>query len=639
MPRFVIIGAGAIGVTAAAELKATGNDVALIARGAQLEAARDGGINYVTIKGERRLDVPVHGSADDVDLTHEDVLLLTTKTQDALTALAPWSFKPVTLADGTVSTAGQSLPLLTTENGLETERVALRDFRHVYAGVLGIPVSYTKPGEVVNFGVPVNGVWALGHYPDAPASDRLKEIAVILRHANFDVTVTDTISVFKNGKIAGAVNFVLDALFKPSPLRDRAAARIRRETAEILQAAGLPPVNRFGAGPMFHHASIPGHDRGGFSTWQSLSRGNSVETDYLNGEIVLQARLLGREAPFNEAVTVRMHRFLQEGGEPGSLGDDEILETFPALAQEDPQDDDGGVFPRRNGGGPGAQVRSMSDEGLLLEADELHALLSGADAPAILDVRWALGDANGKEHHAEGHIPGAVYVDLDTELAAPPSAQDGRHPLPELSELQDAARRWGVRDGQMVVVYDDNGGLSAARAWWLLRWAGVKKVRILNGALSAWKAAGLPLQNGEVRPAPGDVTLTPDHLPVLSADEAAAFPENGTLLDARAGERYRGEQEPIDPRAGHIPGAVNVPTTGNLGEDGRFLTASELRQRFRELGVNAAAPIGAYCGSGVTAAHLIAALNVAGIEASLFPGSWSAWSSDPERPVAVGAAS
>jgi thiosulfate/3-mercaptopyruvate sulfurtransferase len=639
MPRFVIIGAGAIGVTAAAELKATGNDIALIARGAQLEAARGEGITYVTIKGERKLDVPVYESADEVTLSDEDILLLTTKTQDVLTALAPWRFKPVTLADGTVSTAGQSLPLLTTENGLETERVALRDFKHVYAGVLGIPVSYTKPGEVVNFGIPVNGVWSLGHYPDAPANDRLKQIAAILRHANFDVTVTDAISAFKNGKIAGAVNFVLDALFEPSPLRDRASALIRKETAEILQAAGLPPVNRFGNGPMFNHASIPGHDRGGFSTRQSLNRSSSVETDYLNGEIVLQARLLGREAPFNEAATVRMHRFLRDGEEPGSLGDGDILETFPQLAQADPADGDGGVFPRRAGGGPGARVQSVSDAGLLLEADELQALLSGTDAPAILDVRWALGDPNGNEHYSGGHIPGAVYVDLETELAAPASAEAGRHPLPELPDLQDAARRWGVRDGQTVVVYDDNGGLGAARAWWLLRWAGIKKVRILNGALSAWEAAGLPLETGEVTPAAGDVTQTPDHLPVLSADEAAAFPESGTLLDARAGERYRGEQEPIDPRAGHIPGAVNVPTVGNLGADGRFLTAAELRQRFRELGVNAAEPVGAYCGSGVTAAHLIAALNVAGIEASLFPGSWSAWSSDPERPVAIGAAS
>jgi thiosulfate/3-mercaptopyruvate sulfurtransferase len=638
MPRFVIIGAGAIGVTAAAELKATGNDVALIARGAQLDAARGGGINYVTIKGERALDVPVYGSAGEVTLTHEDILLLTTKTQDALTALAPWRFKTVTLADGAVSTAGQSLPLLTTENGLETERVALRDFKRVYAGVLGIPVSYTKPGEVVNFGVPVHGVWSLGHYPDAPADDRLKQIAAILRRANFDVTVTDTISVFKNGKIAGAVNFVLDALFKPSPLRDRAAAYIRKETAEVLAAAGLPPVNRFGAGPMFHHASIPGHDRGGFSTWQSLNRGKSVETDYLNGEIVLQARLLGREAPFNEAATVRMHRFLDDGDDPGSLGDDDLLETFPQLAQEDPADDNGGVFPRR-AGGPNALVRSASDQGPLLEAAELHALLSSRNAPAILDVRWALGDPNGKEHYAEGHIPGAVYVDLDTELAAPGSADAGRHPLPELSDLQTAARRWGVRDGQTVVVYDNNGGLAAARAWWLLRWGGIEQVKILNGALPAWHAAGLPLETGEATAVAGDVTLTPDQLPVLTADEAAALPENGTLLDARAGERFRGEQEPIDPRAGHIPGAVNVPTTGNLGDDGRFLTPAELRQRFRELGVNAAGPIGAYCGSGVTAAHLIAALNTAGIEASLFPGSWSAWSCDPARPVAVGAAS
>jgi len=280
----------------------------------------------------------------------------------------------------------------------------------------------------------------------------------------------------------------------------------------------------------------------------------------------------------------------------------------------------------------------VSDPGPLLEAEELQALLAGADTPAILDVRWALGDPNGNEHYAQGHIPGAVYVDLDTELAAPASAQGGRHPLPELSDLQEAARRWGVRDGQAVVVYDDNGGLAAARAWWLLRWAGVESVRILNGALSGWRSAGLPLETGVFTPVAGDVTLTPDHLPVLSADEAAALPQSGRLLDARAGERYRGEQEPIDPRAGHIPGALSAPTAGNLGEDGRFLTAPELRQRFRELGVDAAVPVGAYCGSGVTAAHLIAALNVAGIDAALFPGSWSAWSSDPERPVAVGPA-
>lgn len=268
---------------------------------------------------------------------------------------------------------------------------------------------------------------------------------------------------------------------------------------------------------------------------------------------------------------------------------------------------------------------------------ELDGLLRSAEPPAVLDVRWALGDPHGRDHFAAGHIPGAVYVDLDTELAAPPSAEGGRHPLPDLADLQAAARRWGVRAGQPVVVYDDLGNTAAARAWWLLRYAGVAEVTLLDGALGAWRSAGLPLESGApADPSPGDVVLRADRLQTVDVDGAADLAATGLLLDARAAERYRGEVEPVDPRAGHIPGAVSAPTGENLAADGTFLPAEVLRKRFADKGADATTRIGVYCGSGVTAAHQIAALAIAGYEATLFPGSWSAWSADPARPAATG---
>jgi thiosulfate/3-mercaptopyruvate sulfurtransferase len=188
-----------------------------------------------------------------------------------------------------------------------------------------------------------------------------------------------------------------------------------------------------------------------------------------------------------------------------------------------------------------------------------------------------------------------------------------------------------------VVVYDASGGLAAARAWWLLRWGGVADVRLLDGGLDAWLRAGGPVESGEVVPEPGDVTLTGGGMPVLTIDEAAALPASGgLLLDARAGERYRGEVEPIDRRAGHVPGAVSAPTTENLAADGTFRPPADLGARFDALGVRPGATVGVYCGSGVTAAHEIAALAVAGIDAALWPGSWSQWSADPDRPAATG---
>lgn len=270
---------------------------------------------------------------------------------------------------------------------------------------------------------------------------------------------------------------------------------------------------------------------------------------------------------------------------------------------------------------------------MLVDAPEVHALLSDPRL-VLLDVRWRLDVPDGRPAYREGHVPSAVYVDLERELARPASAEGGRHPLPDSAQLQAAARRWGVRSDSVVVAYDDLGGMSAARAWWLLRDAGIEDVRVLDGGLAAWRRAGLPLEAGDVTPAPGDVVLHPGTLPVIDADAAAAFP--GALLDARAGERYRGEVEPIDPRAGHIPGAISAPTAGNLDADGRFLSPAALRARFRSLGVDLDGPVAAYCGSGITASHELLALSVAGVDAALYPGSWSAWSSDPARPVATG---
>ncbi|UKJ64043.1 sulfurtransferase [Cellulosimicrobium cellulans] len=277
---------------------------------------------------------------------------------------------------------------------------------------------------------------------------------------------------------------------------------------------------------------------------------------------------------------------------------------------------------------------------MLVAAPDLAEALAGDRPPVVLDVRWALGITDGREQHRAGHVPGAVYVDLETELAAPPSPAAGRHPLPDPADLQAAARRWGVRGDRPVVVYDAVGGTSAARAWWLLRWAGHHDVRILDGGLAAWQAAGHALDEGDVRPEPGDLVVTPGGMPVLDADGAADLAASGVLLDARAGERYRGEIEPVDPRAGHVPGAVSAPTTDNLAADGTFLDAGALRVRFAGLGAlhgahDAPPAVGVYCGSGVTAAHEVAALATLGVEAALYAGSWSQWSNDPARPAAT----
>ncbi|MFI9062408.1 sulfurtransferase [Streptomyces sp. NPDC053429] len=274
----------------------------------------------------------------------------------------------------------------------------------------------------------------------------------------------------------------------------------------------------------------------------------------------------------------------------------------------------------------------------IISAPELMVELAGTTAPVLLDVRWQLGGPDQRPAYEAGHLPGAVYVDLDRELAGPVSRTGlgGRHPLPDPEDFGAVMRRAGVSSGAPVVVYDGGLGWAAARAWWLLRWTGHGRVRVLDGGLPAWTAAGGELTTEEPSPREGDFKPNPGAMEVLDADGAAALARSGILLDARAGERYRGEVEPIDRVGGHVPGAVSAPTTQNVGPDGRFLAAPALRERFGALGAAAGAAVGVYCGSGVSGAHEVLALEVAGIPAALYAGSWSDWSSDPGRPVATG---
>jgi thiosulfate/3-mercaptopyruvate sulfurtransferase len=276
----------------------------------------------------------------------------------------------------------------------------------------------------------------------------------------------------------------------------------------------------------------------------------------------------------------------------------------------------------------------------IISASRLANDLAGANPPVLLDVRWQLTVAkaageppfDGRAAYAAGHIPGAVYVDLDAQLASAPG-EGGRHPLPDLEVFGAAMRGAGVSARRPVVVYDGGQGWAAARAWWLLRWTGHPDVRVLDGGLPAWEG---PLETSTPTPDEGDFRPVPADAGFLDADGAAALARSGVLFDARAGERYRGDVEPIDRVGGHIPGAVSAPTTENVGADGRFLPAEELAERFKALGATDGSQVGVYCGSGVSGAHEVLALAVAGIPAALYVGSWSEWSSDPSRPVAVG---
>jgi thiosulfate/3-mercaptopyruvate sulfurtransferase len=273
--------------------------------------------------------------------------------------------------------------------------------------------------------------------------------------------------------------------------------------------------------------------------------------------------------------------------------------------------------------------RRPRDE-VLITAKELAALLAAGEPVTVLDVRWQLTEPDGRQAYERGHLPGAVYVSLEDDLSDHVVTGRGRHPLPSGRAVEAAARRWGVRDGGRVIVYDDWNRAGSARAWWVLKAAGIDNVRILDGGLAAW--AG-DLETGPVRPEPGDVTVRHEDLyagalRTVSAETVMAV---DTLIDARAPERFLGDVEPIDPVAGHIPGACNAPSTGFLAGDGTFMEERDLARLFGDVD-----DVGIYCGSGVTASVVVAALATIGLDVALYPGSWSEWSSDATRPVATG---
>ena len=276
---------------------------------------------------------------------------------------------------------------------------------------------------------------------------------------------------------------------------------------------------------------------------------------------------------------------------------------------------------------------------ILITAAELSDLIRAERPVTILDVRWRLDQPDGHATYLQGHIPGAVYVSLEDELSDHAITGRGRHPLPSGRSIEASARRWGIRAGVPTVVYDDWNRAGSARAWWVLTAAGLSEVRILDGGLSAWRSAGGSLATGPVTPPAGNAAVLHDDLyagalPTLTAEQTLAA--DLTLLDARAPERFRGDVEPIDPVAGHIPGAKNLPSAKVLAGDGTFLAEDALGQLISDHGVSVESRLGAYCGSGVTAAITLAALATLGHHAALFPGSWSEWSSDPSRPAARG---
>jgi thiosulfate/3-mercaptopyruvate sulfurtransferase len=279
----------------------------------------------------------------------------------------------------------------------------------------------------------------------------------------------------------------------------------------------------------------------------------------------------------------------------------------------------------------------------LLSASELVDKLAAPDW-AIIDCRFSLADSErGRRDYLQAHIPGAIYAHLNEDLSGPiVPGKTGRHPLPELADFAQTLSRWGIAPGVQVVAYDDSGGsIAAARLWWMLRWAGHDAAAVVDGGWQAWQQARYPMASGQESRVPSVfIPQQRNELVATTADVAAALHDPSfRLFDVRSGERYRGEQEPIDPIAGHIPGALHAPFSDTLGADGHFLPQQELRRRFQQL-LDDTPPERAifYCGSGVTSAQSLLAVAHAGLgDGRLYAGSWSEWIIDPNRPIAKGA--
>jgi thiosulfate/3-mercaptopyruvate sulfurtransferase len=259
----------------------------------------------------------------------------------------------------------------------------------------------------------------------------------------------------------------------------------------------------------------------------------------------------------------------------------------------------------------------------------------------VIDCRFELGNPEaGRALYTGGHLPGAAYAHLDEDLSGPRTPWSGRHPLPDPEDLAATFGKLGIDETVQVVAYDESNGAYAARVWWLLRWLGHRRVAVLDGGLAAWRAAGLPLSDPPISVAPRTFTARPNAAMHVSGDEVALLLARGEaiVLDARAPERYEGRLEPLDPRAGHVPGAHNHHFARNLGADGRFLAPDALATLLaHQLRGRPATAVVSMCGSGVTACHTLLALEIAGLPgARLYPGSWSEWSRDEGRPIAIG---
>jgi thiosulfate/3-mercaptopyruvate sulfurtransferase len=273
---------------------------------------------------------------------------------------------------------------------------------------------------------------------------------------------------------------------------------------------------------------------------------------------------------------------------------------------------------------------------VLATAAEVEAKRRSGAPLAIVAVQ-STNPYTGRPSFDGRRVPGSVDAEAYRDFQAPASPEGGQRPLPAIADLQSAARRWGLRHDQTVIVYDTDRSLTAARAWWVLRWAGLRDVRVLDGGLWAWEQAGLPTATAPATPVPSDIRLAAGHMPTFGPDEALAWPDKGVLLDARIRTNYiGGPVAPGQAPRGHIPGALSAPAPDNVTDYGTFIDDFALRELYAGLGADGTRPVGVYCGAGMSAAHSVLALAAIGIGAAMYPGSWSAWIYDSGRPVVVG---
>lgn len=274
---------------------------------------------------------------------------------------------------------------------------------------------------------------------------------------------------------------------------------------------------------------------------------------------------------------------------------------------------------------------------VLLTAGELDELRRSGMDVTVLAVH-SINPYTGAPSFKGQRIEGAVDTEAYSDFQAPASFERGQRPLPDIDILQKNARRWGLRSGSTIVIYDGDRSMTAARAWWVLKWAGLPDVRVLDGGMPAWVGTGLPTTDAVATPRPSDITLSAGHMPELDAESALRLGKEGVLLDARIRPNYiGGPVEPGQPARGHIPRAISAPAPDNVTDYGNFTDGPTLREMYRALGADGSCQVGVYCGAGMSAAHTVLALASIGIEAAMYSGSWSAWVSDPTRPVITGA--